>query len=362
MSARIDKLLSTPQSYDLLKAIALLDQEASQKGFSPLDTRDAQPALESKGKQTVRLFGQASLSFVPSDISSIKSSPATGEGFGLTTAVMSLAGNSGPLPLAFTEELIARNANQDFATRDFLDIFHHRLLRLFYLIRKRSQPGLSIQDPWQSAVPRLVGHLANLPSDNPVRSEDPPVTYPRHSSFMAMESRSVIGLRQYLFDQLGIRFQIESFVGRWQALRGHFVNRLGASPGQAKAVEGHHAVLGHNAILGKRVMVPSHGIRLTAGPMPTQAIHQLLPGAVDYRKLKACLIQYLPSPTLVEIGLYPMRASIPRPSLATQANLRLGQTAWLVSKTKRAVSPSASRFEIETTDQHHGDAGKGVGV
>jgi predicted component of type VI protein secretion system len=121
-------------------------------------------------------------------------------------------------------------------------------------------------------------------------------------------------------------------------------------------------VLGHNAILGRRVMVPSHGIRLTAGPMPTQAIHQLLPGAVDYRKLKACLIQYLPSPTLVEMGLYPMRASIPRPSLATQANLRLGQTAWLVSKTKRAVSPSASRFEIETTDQHHGDAGKGVGV
>lgn len=341
MSARIDKLLSAPESFNLLKAIALLDQEASQRGFSPLDTRDAQPALESKGRQTVRLLGQTSLGFVPSDVSSIKTSPPSGEAFGLTTAMMSLAGTSGPLPLAFTEEIIARTANQDFATRDFLDIFHHRLLRLFFLIRKRSRPGLSIQDPWQSAVPRLVGHLANLP----------PLTYPRHSSFMAMESRSVVGLRQHLFDQLGIRFQIESFVGRWQALGGDFVNRLARE-----------AVLGHNAILGRRVMVPSHGIRLTAGPMPTQAIHQFLPGAVDHRRLKACLVQYLPSPTLVEVSLRPMRSSIPRPTLSARSSLRLGQTAWLVSETKRAVRPSSSRFEIETTDRLDGTAGKVVGA
>ncbi len=352
MSARIDKLLSAPESFNLLKAIALLDQEASQKGFSPLDTRDAQPALESKGRQTVRLLGQTSLGFVPSDISSIKTSPSSGEGFGLTTAMMSLAGNAGPLPLAFTEELIARNANQDFATRDFLDIFHHRLLRLFFLIRKRSHPGLSIQDPWQSAVPRLVGHLANLP----------PLTYPRHSSFMAMESRSVVGLRQYLFDQLGIRFQIESFVGRWQALGGDFVNRLSSSSKQPKAVQHRQAVLGRNAILGRRIMVPSHGIRLTAGPMPTQAIHQFLSGAVDHRRLKACLIQYLPSPTLAEVSLRPMRSTIPRPTLAAQANLRLGQTAWLVSETRRAVRPSSSRFAIETTGLPNRTAQREVGA
>jgi len=351
VSVRVDKLLSAPQSFDLLKAIALLDQEASQMGFSPLDSRDSQPAQETRGRQTVRLSGQSSLGFVPSDVSAVSSSPETGEAFKLLTAVLSLAGNTGPLPLAFTEELIARNANQDFATRDFLDLFHHRLLRLFYLIRKRSHPGLSIQDPWQSAVPRLVSHLANLPSGRSGRSEDPPATYPRHSSLLAMEPRSVVGLRQYLFDRLGIGFEIESFVGRWQVLKGGFVNRLGSSTSEPTSAHGHQAILGRNAILGQRVMVPTHGIRLTAGPIPSKIIQDLLPGAPHHNKLKACLLQYLPSPTRVEVSLSPLRASIPRPILAAKANLRLGQTAWLVSKVKQAARPSASRFEIETLTQ-----------
>lgn len=362
MSVRVDKLLSTPQSFDLLKAIALLDQEASQMGFSPLDSRDSQPVQETKGRQTVRLSGQSSLGFVPSDVSAVSSSPETGEAFKLLTAVMSLAGNTGPLPLAFTEELIARNANQDFATRDFLDLFHHRLLRLFYLIRKRSHPGLSIQDPWQSAVPRLVSHLANLPSGRSERSEDPPATYPRHSSLLAMESRSVVGLRQYLFDRLGIAFQIESFVGRWQLLKGEFVNRLGSSTSEPASAHGHQAILGRNAILGQRVMVPTHGIRLTAGPVPSKIIQDLLPGAPHHNKLKACLIQYLPSPTRVEVSLSPLRASIPRPILAAKANLRLGQTAWLVSKVKQAARPSVSRFEIETLTQRSGFASSEIGA
>jgi type VI secretion system protein ImpH len=351
VSGRVDKLLLAPQSFDLLKAIALLDQEASQMGFSPLDSRDSQPGLETRGRQTVRLSGQSSLGFVPSDVSAVRSSPETGEAFKLLTAVMSLAGNTGPLPLAFTEELIARNANQDFATRDFLDLFHHRLLRLFYLIRKRSHPGLSIQDPWRSAVPRLVSHLANLPPGRSDRIEDSPATYPRHSSLLAMESRSVVGLRQYLFDRLGIRFQIESFVGRWQFLKGGFVNRLGSSTSEPTSARGHQTILGRNAILGQRVMVPTHGIRLTAGPMPSKIIKDLLPGTPHHNKLKSCLIQYLPSPTCVEVSLSPLRVSIPRPILAAKANLRLGQTAWLVSKVKQTAHPSASRFEIETTDQ-----------
>jgi type VI secretion system protein ImpH len=359
VSVRVDKLLSAPQSFDLLKAIALLDQEASQMGFSPLDSRDSQPVFETKGKQTVRLSGQSSLSFVPSDVTAVRSSPETGEAFKLLTAVMSLAGNTGPLPLAFTEELISRNANQDLATRDFLDLFHHRLLRLFYLIRKRSHPGLSIQNPWQSNVPRLVSHLANLPSVRSERSEDPPATYPRHSSLLAMESRSVVGLRQYLFDRLGFRFHIESFVGCWQVLKGNFVNRLGSSKSEHTNAQGHRAILGRNAILGQRVMVPTHGIRLTAGPMPSKIIHDLLPGAPKHSKLKMCLIQYLPSSTRVEVSLSPIRASIPRPILAAKANLRLGQTAWLVSKVKQAARPSASRFEIETITQCNGFAAKG---
>jgi type VI secretion system protein ImpH len=360
VSGRIDKLLSSPQSFDLLKAIALLDQEASQMGFSPLDSRDSRPGLETIGRQSVRLSGQSSLGFVPSDVSAVTSSPETGEAFKLLTAVMSLAGNTGPLPLAFTEELIARNANQDFATRDFLDLFHHRLLRLFYLIRKRSHPGLSIQDPWQSAVPRLVSHLANLPPVRSARIEYSPATYPRHSSLLAMESRSVVGLRQYLFDRLGIRFQIESFVGRWQFLKGGFVNRLGSSTSEPTSARGHQTILGRNAILGQRVMVPTHGIRLTAGPMPSKIIDGLLPGAPDHSKLKTCLIQYLPSSTSVEVSLSPLRASIPRPILAAKANLRLGQTAWLVSKVKQAARPSASRFEIETITQCSGFGSKEV--
>lgn len=84
----------------------------------------------------VRFRVKPGFAFPASDILSIKNGHAHRDPV-MTVNFMGLIGPKGVLPDWYNDHAQALNHNKDYAFTDFLDLFHHRLLSLFYLAWKK---------------------------------------------------------------------------------------------------------------------------------------------------------------------------------------------------------------------------------
>ena len=140
----IEELLAEPQRFNFYQLVRLLEMlEPDSVSVAEGGDPSAEP---------VRFRSSFSLAFPPSDVVSIENVPSTeptdqfeqlvkraaGEAKipTVTVSMLGLGGAHGPLPHPMTEWVLERNAARDFALRDFLDIFDHRLVSLLYRVRK----------------------------------------------------------------------------------------------------------------------------------------------------------------------------------------------------------------------------------
>ena len=332
------ELLARPESFDLFQAISLLEREGVARGFAELGADD--------GMEAVRLRSHVSLGFDSSDIYSAREGSDTGAAFSLTTPVLSLAGQAGAMPAAFTEMLLERNAAKDFATADFLDIFQHRFLSLFYQGRKKHRLGLGWHSPTASSVARCTDALCALgfsPAVNPAVS--PPATaashvpWLRHAGLLGGAPRSMTGLTALLSDRFSLPVRGEQFVGGWHPLESDALTRLGSA---------HRSpVLGQTATLGRTYWDQAAGIRLRSNALTLSRLQSLVPGGREHADFSATVRRYLPSDTRVEVVLTPAPDAMPASRLSAHAGLKLGWTAWLTGTTPARQTLAAARFKLQ---------------
>ena len=93
--------------------------------------------------EAVRFRSQPSLSFPASPIFQIRTQPKSAErtdgtppgSFAeMVITFMGVTGPIGVLPYHYTALLLRRIREKDFSLRDFLDLFHHRAVSLFYRV------------------------------------------------------------------------------------------------------------------------------------------------------------------------------------------------------------------------------------
>jgi type VI secretion system protein ImpH len=346
MSARdadtqlIPALLAQPQGYDLFQAISLLERAGMAQGQVELGAE--------QGTEAVRLSSHVSLDFDPSDVQDARRGAPSGEPFTLKTPVLSLLGQAGPMPAAFTELVIARNAAKDFATAEFLDIFHHRLLSLFYLGRKRHRPSVGGDAHSASvgrATRRLCGNTQTLAQDDG--------RWLRHAGLLAGAPRSIAALCSLLHDRYQIMFRGEQFVGQWLPLESDDLTLLGDT---ARA-----PVLGHSALLGRRAWDQSAAIRLHASELPLARVMQLLPGGEQHEDFKTTVRDFLPAAFSVEVWLTPATASVTAASFSATGRPRLGWNAWVAERSTRNTTASdntaqpapPARFSFDCAHHEH---------
>lgn len=317
----IDHLLQSPQRFNLFHAISLLEHHAlPMQALGVADGRN----------ERVRLSGFVSLAFPLSDVRSISNVTADDDAprYVLSTAVLTLAGGQGPLPMAVTEKVIQRSAARDCATADFLDIFNHRFLCFLYRSRKKHAPALHGRGGGDSPLASCIDAIANLGRE---RSSRHPAPWLRHAGLMGGAPRSMSALLAILEDRLKVRVHGTQFVGGWNRLDPHDVFRL---HGSGARLDGLRA-------LGTRAWDQSAGIRIECAMLTPAQLANLLPGG-DGHALMAWLIRrYVQTPLDVHLCLRLAPASPVSSRLSGSTPLRLGWTAWLARRARSAAEPPA---------------------
>ena len=310
--------------------------------------------------EAVRFRAHMSLSFPPSSIYDLAPPTSTLALPAMTVAFLGLTGPSGAMPRHYTELLLrqqkeAKGAEKN-ALRDWLDLFNHRLISLFYrawekyrfpVAYERGDYARTEPDPFTSALfsvvglgmPPLrerlrVGVLEEVDGDyRPrvlARIDDLTLLY--YSGFMSHRPRCAVSLQALLEDYFGLPTDIRQFQGQWLWLDAANQTRMGGA-------EGSNA-LGLNIVAGERVWDVQGKIRIRMGPLRLPKFLDFLPDRTPVPERKsffqlAHLVRlYVGAELDYDVQLVLAAADVPACQLAGGAGIgpRLGWNTWLLSE------------------------------
>ncbi|MEX2584195.1 MAG: type VI secretion system baseplate subunit TssG [Gemmatimonadota bacterium] len=310
----IRRLLREPFRFDFFQAVRLMEwiqpnREGVGSGMAP-------------GREAVRFRATSSLAFPASDIVEIAPPRAEGDVPEMTVSFLGLAGTNGPLPRPFTELVLERTARKDPGMRDFLDIFHHRLISLVYRVRKKARVALHAASPEKAEVAdrmfALTG-LGTLGLRDRLDAEDRALL--RYTALLAQRPRSMHGLERLLGDYFSVPIVGKPFVGQWLELEPDQRTALGGG--------GMNAVLGESAVLGGRVWDQQGKFEVVVGPLTLREFVGFLPGADRLPKLTALTRFYVGPDLEFDVRLKLAEGEVPGTRLGALPGPRLGWTSWL---------------------------------
>lgn len=323
----IARLISEPQSFALLQAVALAERLVPDavpvgEGFDPR-------------REAVRLLGVLGQGFPASDVAAW--TPGTeGERPGLVSAFLSLGGAAGPLPPPLAELAHDRARRGDPAIRDFLGLFNHRLLSLFVRVKRLHRPALQPGRPGDGPFAALVWALLGLrtPGLRTSLARRPRARLGGYQmalldcvGLLNQRPVSLHALERLLAHTFDLPVRGTPFVGRWLRLDSDQQTVLGRM--------GRNIALGQGAMLGRRVWDQGAAVRLDVGPMPLSRLAALLPGSSGHGALRVLLGFALSGGADVEVRLHVPADQVPVSRLsATQPRraARLGWTSWLSTR------------------------------
>jgi type VI secretion system protein ImpH len=275
--------------------------------------------------EPVRLGQAADLSFAPSTLHSV--TPATAKSKPrIDVRFFGLFGPNGPLPYHLTEYARHRAMHQgDSSFARFADMFHHRLLLLFYRAWAQAQPTVGLDRPDGDRFAAYVGSLIGLGVPEVLQRDAVHDHAKLHfAGIFSRQVRNADGLAAILAGYLRRPVKVEQFAGSWLGLPASERTRIG------RAVSKKHsptATLGGGAVLGGMVWDRQHNFRVHIGPLDREVFESLLPGGSALSAVKALIEQYAG----MEFG-WDLRLSLKpdqvRPSQPGRFG-RLGWTSWL---------------------------------
>jgi type VI secretion system protein ImpH len=324
---------------DLVEASEVIRRAPQRPGFFPLVaflerlTSDAArvgdlgPVLEER----IRFRHDPSLSFSSSDVSAVmlRQVPVRPDDvtahrplFEVSTTFLGLTGSASPLPLYMAEE-VAQEDPDDATQREFLDLFHHRLLSLLYRIESRyrvtRELTASCTDQWSRRILALAGFDTY---DRTWPGILPPWRLLRIASLLTSRVRTAekleIALEEVLAEELeGARVTVRQFVGRWVDIDARA--QLGVA----------NNLLGRNMLLGGRAFDRMGRFQVEIGPLSPRAWRRFMADGDLYPLAREIVSHFVRDPLEYTFELFLAESVSHTFNLTTGWSSKLGRDTWL---------------------------------
>lgn len=320
-------------AHDLTPMVAALAQKPYAYGFYTvlrlMECLYAQhPRLgdaKRPGDEPIRLGQEAALTFESAGLT--RFTPGNDDRpHHLAVRLLGLLGPNGPMPLHLTEYVKARRRDHnDRAFVRFLDMFHHRMLSLFYRAWANNEPTVSYDRPEADRFGDYVGSLAGLAMaalHNRDAIADQTKRY--YCGRLSGQTRCADGLEDILADYFDVPVRIEGFVGEWIDLPREHIYRLGMER------SGGH--LGRSVVVGTKVFSCQHKFRIHIGPVPLATYARFLPSGDRIGRLVPLVRNTMGDELAWDLRLILKRDQVP--SARLDGDCRLGWTTWMGTRTR----------------------------
>jgi type VI secretion system protein ImpH len=289
----------------------------------------------------VRLGQNASLCFHEAELERFTKSGAEARAR-LAVNFFGLLGANGPLPLHLTEYVRDRLRHGGDATlHAFLDVFHHRMLSLFYRARANAEPVISLDREDGDRFSAFVGSLFGIGAPA-LRERDEIGDFAKlhFAGLLANRARPAAGLARILCEYFRLPLRIEQNVGHWMALPDEVRSRVGATDGGN--------LLGSSLVLGRKVWDCQNRFRIVIGPLGYDDYCRFMPGGDSLRRLRAWIRMYCGLALDWELRLILKKTEVPPLRLGGPA--RMGWSSWVASAAppRDPDQVRISRSSIET--------------
>ncbi len=331
----LELLIRQPYRFDFFQAVRLLSWSARRDETS-LTGKSQRPVGEDwlPHEELVRFRTDIGNTFASGQISSLmvpgdeQRNPVPE----LTVSFMGLAGAAGVLPDHYTQLLIDRTRAKDFAFREFLDLFNHRLISHFfrawnkchffvgYETARGSSPAG--EDLFTRALYCLVGlGTPGLRGRQEIADE----TFLYYAGHFAHSPRTAISLEQIIFDYLNVPVSIQQFQGQWLYLRSSDQTRLTSDPTLSN-----NNRLGVTAIAGERIWGIENKFRIRLGPLSYKSFREFIPGGRSFESLGQLARTYVGPAFDFDVQLVLDKTEIPPCIAGRNTMAQLGWNTWLL--------------------------------
>jgi type VI secretion system protein ImpH len=307
-----------PFRFRFFQAVRLLQRMAPERGpvgyfFSPAG-------------ESIRFTSRTTLGFPPSELHDLRRQ----ENGQMTMLVefMGLCSAISVLPAVYTEYLIERAREKDHAMEEFMNLFNHRMISLFYRGWEKYRFYIEYERAGEDKLSRRLYDFLGLGTEGLRRRSDvPDEVFLFYAGNLARHIRSEASLRQVLEDFFAVPVRIEQFAGAWRKLGEE--NRTCFS-----GLGGDSERLGVGVVAGDEVWDHHGRIRLFIGPMPLEQYLKFLPGKRAYHELVAWLRFFSNGSFETEVKLVLAREDAPSCELGgnSEARPQLGLVSWLKTR------------------------------
>jgi type VI secretion system protein ImpH len=311
------KLRLEPYRFEFFQAVRLLER------FFPERTPVGQ--YSHPGNEVAHFGAHASLAFPASQIQAMDW-PEHGPPR-VTVNFMGLTGPEGVLPNPYTTLIIERLRSSDTSSRDFFDIFNHRIISLFYRAWRKYRFDVAYEHGERNRFALQLLSLVGMGTDglqNRQAIPDDALVY--YAGLLSQQPRSAANLRQILMDYFGVRVEIEQLSGGWYPLDPDTQCSLSEEATDSER-------LGSGAVVGDAVWNQQSRVRIVLGPLSLEEYRSFLPDGPHWEPLRAWVRFFSNEEFDFEVKLILRREEVPVCELGMEGGSgpRLGWVSWVKS-------------------------------